>query len=450
MDRLLVRYRGTGRSWRHPGPARPNVRCSGGRWYAACDPVWSPDSRRLLFVGEQLASKQGQDVDWWVTPIDEATVAATGARRLFVERKFEAPWIPSTWHESGVLFAARSGDSTNLWRLPMSATGQITGAPARLTFGSALEARPSESSDGSVAFASETEELDVWSAPLDADRGRVTGPIERLTHDVSPALFNSLDRAGTRVGFWSERSGRSRPWVLDLASHKETELPQAGEAKYPVLSQDGNQVAYSGTEQGRRVIRVIEGLDGAARTVCTDCLWAWTWTADGRSLLYSLGSPARLAELELATGRSREITQHSTFNIYQVKLAPDGRWVAFHTTNDPNVRQIFVSPLGEASLSADAWIPITPAVGRSVMPSWSPDGRLVYFVSNGDGHFCVWAQRVDAATKHPVGDPFPVLHQHSARLTLDDVPGGPRNGVAPGRLVLGARGRTGNIWMRIR
>jgi Tol biopolymer transport system component len=413
-------------------------------------PVWSPDSRHLLFVGEQTAIRRSENLDWWVTPLDEGAAAPTGAAQLFTARTFKTPWIPSAWGADGVLFAARSGDSTNLWRLPVSATGHVTGEPERLTFGSALEVQPSASSNGGVAFASQTEDLDVWSAPLDADRGRVSGPMERLTHDVSPALFASLNPAGTRVAFWSERAGKSRLWILDLPSQKQRELAQAGDATFPVLSQDGDKVAYSGEEGGRPVVKVIEGLDGAARTVCIDCLWAGRWTADNRWLLYNLGSPSRLAELELATGRNREITRHSTFNIYRVALSPDQRWIAFHTTNDPNVRQIFVCPMGDASVSSDAWIPITPAVGRSVMASWSPDGRLVYFVSDWDGHWCVWAQRVDAVSKHPVGDPFAVLHQHSARLSLGDVPAGPRNGVAPGRLVLGARERTGNIWMRIR
>ena len=52
--------------------------------------------------------------------------------------------------------------------------------------------------------------------------------------------------------------------------------------------------------------------------------------------------------------------------------------------------------------------------GRNDRPAaaWSPDGRLVYLLLDRDGFRCLWAQRLDAATKQPLGTPFAVQHWH--------------------------------------
>jgi hypothetical protein len=47
-------------------------------------------------------------------------------------------------------------------------------------------------------------------------------------------------------------------------------------------------------------------------------------------------------------------------------------------------------------------------------PQWSPDGGLVYFLSNRDSHRCLWARRVEEA-KGGSGEPFAVNHFHDAR-----------------------------------
>ena len=66
-----------------------------------------------------------------------------------------------------------------------------------------------------------------------------------------------------------------------------------------------------------------------------------------------------------------------------------------------------------------------------------PDGNLLYFFSERDGFPCIWAQRVEPLTKHPLGDMFPVYHLHHARRSvrsLDNL-GVARLSTAPGKLV---------------
>ena len=82
-------------------------------------------------------------------------------------------------------------------------------------------------------------------------------------------------------------------------------------------------------------------------------------------------------------------------------------------------------------------------------PFWSPDGRLLYFLSHRDGFRCVWAQPLDFETKHPVGSPISVLHIHSARRSLLNWRSSGEMGMSltPDALVFSLLDITGNIWM---
>ena len=50
-------------------------------------------------------------------------------------------------------------------------------------------------------------------------------------------------------------------------------------------------------------------------------------------------------------------------------------------------------------------------------PIWSPDGNLLYFLSERDGFRCIWGQKLDPASKRPLGAPF--------RCTTRMIPGDP-------------------------
>jgi hypothetical protein len=79
-------------------------------------------------------------------------------------------------------------------------------------------------------------------------------------------------------------------------------------------------------------------------------------------------------------------------------------------------------------------------------PQWSPNGKLVYFISNRDGLRCVWVRRfVDGRA---AGEPFAVHHFHDARRS-------PANTalqatdffVGRDRMVIGIGEVSGSLWM---
>ena len=84
------------------------------------------------------------------------------------------------------------------------------------------------------------------------------------------------------------------------------------------------------------------------------------------------------------------------------------------------------------------------------MVHWSPDGTWLYGTSRRDGNVCLWAQRLDPATKHAAGPAVPIFHAHSRRRAITAQ--GPitiymvRDKIVF-KIVFSVFERLGNIWM---
>jgi eukaryotic-like serine/threonine-protein kinase len=57
---------------------------------------------------------------------------------------------------------------------------------------------------------------------------------------------------------------------------------------------------------------------------------------------------------------------------------------------------------------------VTDGLHSDDKPQFSRDGNTVYFTSNRDGYLCIWAQKLDLVSKHPLGPPFAFEHFHNS------------------------------------
>jgi len=90
---------------------------------------------------------------------------------------------------------------------------------------------------------------------------------------------------------------------------------------------------------------------------------------------------------------------------FELSWSPDGRFLAYGTPNS-----------GRPSVLSEIWVLDTQTgeghriVGGdsfNISPSWSDDGRSVFFVSNRGGGMDLWWQRLSEEAK-PVGSPEPI------------------------------------------
>jgi Tol biopolymer transport system component len=420
----------------------------GGDFGDARYPLWSPDGTRVVVVGSYR--NRG---DWFLIPFDGSAPAATGAYQILDLQGFSrdvmargALAAPSVWERGGFLFSGVSGDTANLWRAPFSPSiGQVTGSAERVTFGTGWESQPSESANGRIVFSSSTMNLDIWSVPLHTDTGKVHGELKRIVEGAARDYQPSLSQDGTRLVYRSDRNGRECIWVKDLTSGKEVE--HCGErlrGTPAYLSPGGARILYT-ADRGTHVMKTDGSED---KTVCRGCR-PLAWLPDENRFLFQYRD-RRLSVKGIGEDEGREVLRSEEFGIAEPRPSPDGKWIAFHVTKRPVGMQVFVAPFRDSEpVREKDWIAITGDSSNDRSAHWSPDGSLLYFLSDRDGHRCVWAQRLDSRTKLPRGEPFGVQHFHHARLSLMNgrEPGDVGLSVAKDRLVVSVFEMTGNIWM---
>ncbi|HYM11181.1 MAG TPA: hypothetical protein VEU62_10630, partial [Bryobacterales bacterium] len=251
---------------------------------------------------------------------------------------------------------------------------------------------------------------------------------------------------GTKVAFSSRRSGNRDIWVRDLATGKENIVSvPPGPSFNPEFSPDGNTLAYREAEKQTSVGYAVAFSAGGTERICEDCS-DYDWSHDKKKLLLLGTSGPRISVLDLASRQRVALLDHRSYLLWNPRFSPDDHWVSFSATTVGRGR-IFVAPFRDTGLVPEReWIAIAQGP-RDDKPRWSPDGNILYFVSERDGFRCIWAQRLDVR-KHPAGPAIPVFHAHEARRSLANVGFGDLSvSVARDKIVFNMSERTGNLWM---
>jgi serine/threonine protein kinase len=424
-------------------------------WHAefssARDPVWSPDGRFLLFLGKRdQAARWPESADWWIAPVDGGTPRSTGAFDVLGRESFIDFVAPEAWvAPNDIVFNRRVGDSTNVWRVPLSRRQTILSPPQRLTFGAGLELQPAVAPTGAVVFASYTERLNLWGLPIDPGSGVVGDDLNRYTQGDALDGAPSISSDGGRSAFVSNKEGSDEIWVHDFRTGRDTRLTgAAGRKGLAVISPDGSHVAFDVFENGKVALYTAAANGGLVDKVCDSCGQPRSWTADLKHLVYQADDPSRFFVLDLVSKQSTLNLSDPERGVFSGNISRDGAWIAFHAKrNAAEGQQIFVAPFRTAGVRPEAWIPITSGEFEDDKPRWSADGFSIYFTSVRDGFRCLWVAYVDPATKRPLGDAAVVRHFHQTRLSMMyptlrrfDL------AVARDKIVFSLVERTANLW----
>ncbi len=429
-------------------------------------PIFSPDGKHVLFCGTRnTLQPETLGHDWWIAPLDASPVVKTGAfdvlssYRASLVRPSASPvdtlGTPGQWLRNEIVFSARLGDVENLWSVKISpSTRQINGSPKRLTFGAALDVAPSISGDRLV-FASGASAVSVWSLQADLNKGTVSGEPRDLLKKVGE--FNStpsISSDGGKLVYISDRAGSRDVWLTDLAAGREAQLTRTSQAEgAPKITADGSRVAYRVIENPKQIIYALSTSGGSPERVCDDCGLPTGWSPDARHILFEPGSRIPwVGLLNVGTGKTTTLLRHDSYGLHAARFSPDHRWIAFHAKSAAGLARIDIAPFaGGRTVAVKEWIDVTDGSGMDQNPCWSPDGNLLYFLSERDGSRCIWARRLHPVTKQPAAGAFPVYHSHVARRSLlMNVRADPSHiGLSAGgdRLVFSMDETGGNVWM---
>ena len=271
--------------------------------------------------------------------------------------------------------------------------------------------------------------VDVWTVPIDANQGEVTGAMQPVTQNISFDGYPAISADGEKLAFISSRSGNWDVWTRDLKTGKEAPATATPLRELqPVLSRDGSTIFYCTNEEQQRFVYQTNFHGGVPTKLCEGC-GIPTDIFKGYLLLEPLGGTQAFAIIDLASYRITNLIESTRPNQmpYGGRFSPDGRWIAFHETMErpAEARQIFVAPFRgwpeESGANPGDWIPITDGKEMDLQSYWSPDGNLLYFLSDRDGFRCMLAQPLDAGAKRPDGEAKSVLHLHRGRRSLRGV-----------------------------
>jgi Tol biopolymer transport system component len=399
-------------------------------------PIWSPGGDQILFYG---ASKRAADEPdgWWIAPLP-----AGGPRPLplpdmekVVDDKNIAvrAWLRKNDGTEWIVYTAQGAGVWKMFRIQVSRQGEIRGTPEQITFGvGEIGYSVSVADDGKVAYPTFTSRQTTFAIPIDS-RGQKSGPVSEVL--LSPGIDSyspSISRDGKSMAYVEDTPGKSNNVVLtDLKSGKNHIVDEATRrSNYSVgIAPDGSKVSFeqdcgdrrwqSGEPVNCGFVSSAEG--EGSRKVCESCI-PRGFSSDGSVLLirkYPVrddNPPASIAALDLRSGSEKQfLVAPPNSAIESASLSWDDRWIIFGKTLDRTKGQIMVAPVRDGIAGKEPeWIAVTDGTHNDDLPQFSPDGTMAYFISNRDGYHCIWAQRLDPATKRPIGEAFGYEHFHDA------------------------------------
>jgi Tol biopolymer transport system component/DNA-binding winged helix-turn-helix (wHTH) protein len=388
----------------------------------------------------------------------EALAAGPGIAEWRLDFKFG--WAPSG---RAIYFERTFRGARNIWRMTVNPVTLQATAVERLTTAPGLDAELSISPDGSkLAFTGESQQIRAWSFPFDATRGRVTGPGQPVTSSGIEAWMMDLSRDGKKLAIGGNRGGQWGTWETSVRNGREQPIAVNDsyyERDLPLWSPDGKRLAYVRTKRSTQEAQIVEW---SSDTRTEEPLATWNspvggvsdWSPDGGSLL--------LSRMNAGTGRTeiwqipltsrphaetaaQRITSSPDYDLWQSHFSADCRWIVFEAIR--NQPQRWESAIYAMAAAGGPWIRVTEGKQWDDKPRWSPDGKMIYFVSDRRGFFNLWGVRFDPAKGKRQGEPFSVTSFESPNLMIPKHIPSVEISLTEHRLVVPLAQASGSIWV---
>jgi len=376
----------------------PQVLCAtepgvGGTWLSSNEIVFAPNWRgplmRVAASGGNpsvaVTQHEGKAYRWpdrlddhtilatrWRASADDAAVVAislpSGAEQVIAERATFGRYAPG-----GYVLFLRGGDLYTVRVDP--STHRAQGSPARVVpavmTGMTGAAQFAISPSGSLLYIDDVPERSQRTlARVDQRGGAVDLPI-------APRAFRYLAVCGDRLAATIFAGGHTDLWIGHLGRAAMTQLTREGSAFEPVWSPDCRTLEFSWNRTGVANIYTMAIESGEAPRVLFESSFSsapGSWSADGQWLAYTERHPETSGDVWLwdrMTGHRRLIVATPGTELLPT-LSPDGRYVAYES-NASGMFEVEV-----ASIETGARVQVS--VRGGTWPSWSPDGRELFFL----------------------------------------------------------------------
>ena len=202
-------------------------------------------------------------------------------------------------------------------------------------------------------------------------------------------------------GFRASGAGHGNLGLVEVATGRATALPHHGDEDdldmNPVPSPDGRWIAFQrNVSRGDLWLQPSDGGVPRRLTRMETNFYGLSWTPDGRSLVYAAlgdGEDVQLQRIDVGTLQVQDLGVQGVLYPRVARRAPVVAFVAADSTT-----RLYRVPLPTPDGTAqDAPERVLASTGADSVPSVSPDGRRIAFVSDRSGRPRLWIADLDPA-----------------------------------------------------
>jgi Tol biopolymer transport system component/DNA-binding winged helix-turn-helix (wHTH) protein len=363
-----------------------------------CCPVWSPDGRSIAFtrsvnreysiyvIGSDAGAEEKRKAEKaqsaaFVLPPATANLRKLDTGGVSLSRG-EIDWSPD-----GKSIAFAGGSGIYLLNVADSSLRKISSPPP-----AASDWGPAFTPDARSVMFVRTQQMgmpdEIWQVPATGGEG---GRILSERGRIASAPQWSYD--GRSIIFSSNRTGHPALWRVALdAPDSAIQISEAGSPAWdPAVSRRGYRLAYERLLRSLSVWQMDLSENGDKRpyliissTSDTDQGPGPQFSPDGKRLAY-MSDRSGTMEIWISNRDGSNAFQLSAVGgAGTPRWSPDSQWLAFDATTTGGSKIVTMNLHGGAPqiLTQDEF--------HSVCPSWSHDGKWVYFASARSNDWQVW------------------------------------------------------------
>lgn len=348
-------------------------------------PAWSPDGRNVAFV--RYGTQPGATGVFVVPAVGGSPRKVTSIVPIAALHDRHLDWSPRS---EDLAFVDKSTPEAPFAIFIVPSTRgmrrQLTSAPPD----SKGDTGPAFSPDGRfIAFRRTTSAgvNDIYIIPTDG------GSVRRLTFDNRYTAAHGWSADGKQIVFSTNRSGRLELWRIDSSGGSAVRAGLAGEgANFLAIARQGRRLAYSQWFADVNIWRVElspERHPDRPIIASTRSDISPAFSPDGSRVAFR-SDRSGATEIWIARADGSDQQQLTSFGgpmTGSPAWSPDGSTLAFDSRPGERAKILIRELKGQTNTA------LTDAAADDVVPSWSRDGRWIYFSSNRTGSWQVWKVR---------------------------------------------------------